>query len=68
MTEIGLALRLDSINGPAYFLRGKIYAELGDNERASEDLFMAWRIARQRGDQETVDKVKEELRSLGILQ
>ena len=67
-TEIELALRLHSENGQAYFLRGKIYAELGENKRASGDLFKAVFLANQLGDRETFDKASEALRSLGIFQ
>ena len=68
LTEIGMALRLDSENGQAFFLRGKVYAETGDTERAAGDLFKAVFLANKWGDRETFDKAREELRALGIFQ
>ena len=68
LSEVDLAIRLDSRNGRAYFLRGKLFAEIGESERASGDLFKAVFLANQSGDRETFDRAREELRALGILQ
>ena len=68
LTEIGLAMRLHSESGQAYFLRGKLYAELGDTDQASGDLFKAVFLANQSGDRETFDKAREALRSLETFQ
>ena len=64
LEEIGRALRLEPGNGLAYYVRGKIFVNLGDAARARGDLFRAFGLAVQAGDRETVSKARELLASL----
>ena len=65
LDEVARSIRLDSTNGQAYYVRGKILAELGDTARARRDLYWAIDRARETRDLETQSRARELLNSLG---
>lgn len=64
LNETALALDLDPHHSRAFLLRGKIFAELGERAQARDLLLLAVGVARNSGDQDTLDEAIELLTSL----
>ena len=65
LDELARAQELDPIEPKVYYVRGKVYAEAGDLDRARLNLRLAMRNARLVGDENTYEKALDLLERTG---
>lgn len=58
LDELAVAQEIDSVEPQVYLVRGKIYAEAGDIDRARLNLRAAMRFARLVGDEDTYEEAR----------